>query len=222
MITHFTPEDIFHQIQTSLWLMRSQLNYIDTENPEKKESERLVLQKECDRLSELFHHLSYLVFMTHSQDQKKLSTEVVDIKVIVHEVFDIFSFVTTDYDFVCSDLLEKNLQLRTNAFWLKELIHIFVENAFKHSAIGTKIELKLSQNKFGAPQIDITNFGIGISASDQERVWQKDILLNGDAPGLGLGLKIAKTIADQLELDLVLESDGTSYTKFSILFPDFS
>ena len=85
-----------------------------------------------------------------------------------------------------------------NADAIKQLLWILIDNAFKHTHEGGRIELRL-ENGQQAARLMVADDGPGIPAEDLERVferfYQSDASRSGD--GTGLGLAIARWIAKE-------------------------
>lgn len=97
---------------------------------------------------------------------------------------------------------------------LKELVSILVDNAIKYGE-GKEISISL-KNKI----LKITDHGIGISEEDLphifDRFYRSDKARNKD--GYGLGLSIAKQIADNHNAKIKVESKLGVGTTFKVIF----
>lgn len=80
---------------------------------------------------------------------------------------------------------------------LRQLVTVLVDNAIRHSASGTTVQVSVRPDG-GAALLQVDDHGSGVKPEDQsrifERFWRAD-----DAPagGTGLGLAIAKWIVEQ-------------------------
>ena len=85
-----------------------------------------------------------------------------------------------------------------NADAIKQLLWILIDNAFKHTHEGGRIQLQLD-NGHQAARVMVVDDGPGIPAEDLERVferfYQSDAARSGE--GTGLGLAIARWIAKE-------------------------
>lgn len=104
---------------------------------------------------------------------------------------------------------EKNLQLVCksesgikvvgNETQLKQLVSILLDNAIRHSKDGNTVSLKL-RKEHGMVQLSVINAGDEIPAEHRERIFERfyriDIARNGEDKHYGLGLAIAKSIAE--------------------------
>lgn len=108
---------------------------------------------------------------------------------------------------------------------IKQLIHILLDNALKYGEKGTSINVRLSssKNKKGKEMLSfsVTNFGKLISAQDLPHIFERfyradpSRTSSGKSSGFGLGLSIAKSIADQNHGTLTCTSsqkEGTTFT----------
>jgi two-component system sensor histidine kinase ArlS len=101
---------------------------------------------------------------------------------------------------------------------LKQLLYILLDNARKYSDQAITV---LTGMNHGAPYIKVTDKGIGIRKEDLPKVFDRfyrvDKARNRKKGGSGLGLSLAKEIADAVGIRIQLESDegvGTTATLF--------
>jgi signal transduction histidine kinase len=100
-------------------------------------------------------------------------------------------------------------------------IDALVENAVKHTTPDDWIELAVRRNQ--VVEITVADSGTGISAKDQDRIFERfarsDISRQRDSEGLGLGLPIVKTIAEAHGGTLSIRSEMGKGTEFTISLP---
>jgi heavy metal sensor kinase len=107
---------------------------------------------------------------------------------------------------------------------LKRLLNILLENAWRYtpSSHVVKFELsKLDQNDERAiVEISVADTGIGISAEQQRKVFERFYRaaepLRGDFRGSGLGLVLGEWIAEQHHSTIELQSSPGSGSRFSL------
>jgi signal transduction histidine kinase len=107
-----------------------------------------------------------------------------------------------------------------------ELITIFLDNAIKYSPNRTKIELS-SRNINGIAEILIKDQGIGIEATEQQKIFRRfyrsDLSRSKiNSEGYGLGLSIAKKIINSLQGNIAVESEENHGTTFIITLPQLN
>jgi signal transduction histidine kinase len=90
-----------------------------------------------------------------------------------------------------------------------------VDNAIRHAPAGSAVEIEIEvEGTDGAVAVAITDHGPGIQVADQERVferfWRGPRDRDGTGPGAGLGLPIARQVAQAHGGDLELWSPGAA------------
>ena len=111
--------------------------------------------------------------------------------------------------------------LQGNRSLLRRLVSILIDNALKYTPPGGKIALSL-QRSGSTVTFSVSDTGIGIPAHLQSRVFDRLFRADSarsrkDMPGSGLGLSIAKWIADVHGLQIQLASSVDQGSVFSVL-----
>jgi len=106
-----------------------------------------------------------------------------------------------------TQLKTAKVKLTKNEF--RQVITILVDNAIKYC--HKMVSITLTGKSF-----TIENDGAKIAAEDLPRIFDRFYQTNKSAEGVGLGLAIAKTVADREGWKLTATSDKT--TKFTLLF----
>ena len=111
-------------------------------------------------------------------------------------------------------------QILGDAELVERLLLIVLDNAIKYTAAGGSVRLDVSVRD-GKRSVIVTDTGVGIPAEELPRVFER--FYRGDrarhqAEGAGLGLPIARWIADLHGARLSLRSDGKG-TRVEVDFP---
>ena len=103
---------------------------------------------------------------------------------------------------------------------LKQLVLNLLTNAIKYSNPGDVVTVAL-QSKGDEVQLEVRDTGRGISPEDQERLFQRFFRANTDdnVQGTGLGLVIAKRIAESHEGSISVESTLGEGATFTVTLP---
>ena len=91
---------------------------------------------------------------------------------------------------------------------------MFTPDQFK--ALDTVIRTVKNQNKI--PQIEIKDFGPGISKENLDKIYSPFFTTKSDGKGTGLGLYIAKKIFSNHNADIICKSIPNTGTTFTITF----
>lgn len=107
---------------------------------------------------------------------------------------------------------------------VRELIVILLDNAIKYTKPGGSVRVRVEMVS-GNPTIRISDSGVGIKPTDLPRVF--DRFYRGergrsDHDGAGLGLSIARWIAEEHHATIAIQSEPDSGTSVSVTFPQIS
>jgi heavy metal sensor kinase len=102
---------------------------------------------------------------------------------------------------------------------LKRLLNILLENAWRYTPSGQSVALHLAIAA-GIAEISVQDTGIGISAKDRERIFERfqhiARPLHGEFSGSGIGLVLAQSIAEKHHSTIRLESMLGAGSRFSL------
>jgi two-component system OmpR family sensor kinase len=103
---------------------------------------------------------------------------------------------------------------------LRRLVLNVLQNAVQHTPSGGSVAVDIEQEE-RAVRIRVTNEGRGIPADDQRRIFDRFVQLDPArrGQGTGLGLPIARWIAEAHRGTLVLERSGPQGTTFCVSLP---
>lgn len=115
------------------------------------------------------------------------------------------------------------LPLRADEASLRRLLVILVDNAIKFTPAGGTITLQGDRGD-GYVTLSVADTGAGIARDDLphvfERFWRADKVRARDAGGAGLGLPIARQIAEAHRAALTVESEAGAGSIFTCRFPE--
>lgn len=116
----------------------------------------------------------------------------------------------------------ENMLVRGNGDYLKQLILILLDNAFKYTPAGGDVRVA-ARIEDGHVRITVSDTGPGIDPQDLPRIF--DRFYRGRSargtPGVGLGLTIARWVAEQHGGRLQVDTTPGGGSRFSVLVPVF-
>jgi heavy metal sensor kinase len=129
--------------------------------------------------------------------------------------------LATARDLAFEAILEPCVPLCADEALLRQLTLNLLENAIKHTPAGGRVRLWLRRTSMHA-EIAVADTGCGIPAPDHDRIFERFVRLDEarDAlGGAGLGLPIARWIAESHGGTLTLESTSPSGSTFVAKLP---
>ena len=105
-------------------------------------------------------------------------------------------------------------------FLLRQLLANLLENAIRHTPPHGTVTVNLTRSSSGI-LVSVADTGPGITAADTERVFERFVRLgsSGTDAGGGLGLPIARWIAEAHGGHLVLADTGPAGSRFEVRLP---
>lgn len=117
---------------------------------------------------------------------------------------------------------EQDFEVLTDQKWLSFILNQILSNALKYTPNGGKISIDFTKNQQGIWLL-VTDTGIGIPLEDQRRIFDKGFTgTNGRTANhhsTGLGLYLARSLAEKLGHQIYCESEVGVGTTIKILFP---
>ena len=117
---------------------------------------------------------------------------------------------------------DQSVFVRANDPALRRLLLVLVDNAVKYTPAGGQVTVSVAHDDAG-PSVTVRDTGVGIPPAALPRVFDRfyrvDESRNRDTGGAGLGLSIARWIADRHQAHLEAESAVGHGSTFRLRFP---
>jgi signal transduction histidine kinase len=217
---HFLA-DVSHELRTPLTIMLSSLDLLKKEggtDPDFQASALENIRVETERMARMVTQLLILARTDASATMAREPLLVVD---SVADVCRQERPADGKLSLECRglELLEYAVVLG-NADYLKQLFLILLENAFKYTPEGGKVEVigALTEDSVA---ITVADTGIGIAESDLPRVFDRFYRAENArfCSGMGLGLSIAQSIAEQHGGKITVASTVGQGSHFTVILP---
>lgn len=112
--------------------------------------------------------------------------------------------------------INKNIQLKTDATYLKRILANLITNAIQAMPKGGKLTIKAKEEK-DTVTITVKDTGLGIEEKDKPQMFKP--LFTTKAKGQGLGLAVVKRFVEALNGTITYETQVGKGTKFTINLP---
>jgi two-component system OmpR family sensor kinase len=196
--------DVSHELRTPLTTLRGNLSLLRRDPPAPAEEQADILADmvdESDRLIRLVHDL---LLLARADAGRNLTQEPVVIQPLLEESVRQAHQGDPDRQITLDAPPEVSILADRDA--LKQVMLILLDNALKHSEGDVWVQ---AERAGGQVEIRVQDHGPGIPPDKMARVF--DRFYRGEegsaAPGFGLGLPIAKALADGMGAAIAIESE---------------
>lgn len=211
--------DTSHELRTPLAVMKTELEVAIRDKNATTDSLKEVLSsnlEEVDKLSKL----SEMLLNLSQLDNAKLKLGSVNLNKVTHNTVDAFKLPKNRIKLTSA----KQQIIYGNDMAILDLIKVLIDNAVLYSPNDSTIYIDISKNDDDYAKFEITNSGKGIKSDKLpyifDRFYRADkSRTNGANKGYGLGLALAKNIAELHKGSLSVTSQPDKETTFTLLLP---
>lgn len=208
--------DASHELKTPIQIIKSYAQLLERrENPapELVKESVLAIDSEANWMKKLVEQMLSL-----AKNKELQARESVNIVSLMNETVNVFDSISERDILIEKD--DEVINLNINRDQIKQLFYILIDNALKYSQ--KNIHVRIYQESRLAV-VEVQDYGKGISQKDQERIFDRfyrvDKARNRDTGGIGLGLAIAKSIAEVHDGELSVKSELHKGSIFIVKFP---
>lgn len=215
--------NVSHELRTPLALISMfaetlEMGRVKTE--EKKNEYYNIISHETARLSRIVNRI--LNFSQMEAGKRKYNFTNVQLNAIIEEVFNTYKFHLQNKGFKFTLGPDENLPLvYADKEAVSEAVINIIDNAVKYSSDNKVVELStglIGEFVF----VKIKDHGIGISAQDQKKIFDKFFRVSSgyvhNTKGTGLGLSLVKQIMDAHKGEITLHSSPGLGSSFILKF----
>ncbi len=211
--------NVSHDLRTPMTTIGGYIDGIlDGTIPKEEENRYLeIVSEEVKRLSRLTSSL-ISAMRVEERNTDVVLTSVDAWEIILNIMFNLEQRIEEKKLYV-QDFETEELYVSADKDMLHQVVYNLIDNAVKYTPVGG--ELLVTAKKDGKyALISVQNSGNGIAPEEQpfvfERFYKADKSRGLDKSGTGLGLYIVKRLTTGMGGDVTLESDGESYTRFTV------
>src|SRR3990172_2052650 len=213
---------VSHQLRTPLTIVRGHAE-VALRGPEKESSEyKQALQQVIESTKQISKFVSNLLTLSQADfGQLTLNRSIIDLNEILREVYLQGQAISSSRSFRLNLEDERqNLQINADPERVKELFMILLENAVKYTKPDCVIEISSKGDSEGIHGL-VRDNGMGVPEKHLPHIFDRFYRVkNEDAQsGFGLGLTIAKWIADAHRATMRVDSQVGKGSCFSVTFP---
>lgn len=214
--------DASHELRTPAAVIKGYIEFIEHYGTEDKEllAENLkMIGSEAQNMQALLENLLFI--SRTDQNRQKLNKKDLDLDDIVGDVMQKMKIAVKTHKV---ELLgNAPAKIFGDETTIRQMIRIFLDNAVKYTPKGGSIKVgsKVEGEKI---LLSISDSGIGIAPENLDKIFDRFFRVGSEqlvseANGSGLGLSIAKWIADAHEIKISVASELGKGTTFTLAIP---
>lgn len=215
--------DASHELRTPLTALRGNaeilLRQLESERmkPEDMREGLSDIRDEAERMGRLVEHL---LTLARADVGWRPDLQPLALEEVARDVARVATPLSDDHVF--NTEVEEGLQVQGDPDQLRQLLLILLDNAFAYTPAGERILLKASAED-GFARLDVIDQGPGMTEDQVQRIFDRfyrgSEARNGGTSGAGLGLSIAKWIADCHYGFVSAHSEPGQGTRITVLIP---
>jgi two-component system OmpR family sensor kinase len=193
--------DASHELRTPLMSVRGYADlfqYAAANEPAERDRHLARLRAEAARMGVLLDDLLLLARLDAAEVEAPLRRADTDLAQLAREAADAFRAGHPGHPLTV-DTGPAPLRLRLDPVRIRQVLDNLLTNAAMHTPPGTEVSLTLSAGPAGAT-VRVTDAGPGIPDADRDRVFDRfyraDKARSRDRGGSGLGLSVARALAE--------------------------
>lgn len=215
--------DASHELKTPLTVILSNADMI-LKQPQLLDPKNLqrthYIQEEARRMKDLVEDL--LTLARNDSGHCRAVMETIDLSFLVQERVLAYEPVVFDMGKQLESQITESLSILGDRKELEQLVTILLDNACKYSRPGGLIQVTLNQIDQKHIRLSVMDEGTPLSPEEQKHLFDRFYRADQsrtDTSGYGLGLAIAKSIADSHGWKIRCWSDGVAKNCFEVICP---
>ena len=214
--------NISHELMTPISVMRSKLENILIQKETGEETE-IKIEESLKTLQRLQRLVNSLPMIARIESRQYLLEETVEVSDLLAEITDELRPVAEDKKVeLKEELNDKGSFAKANRSLLFSMFYNVINNAVKNTGQGGRITVGSDQGS-GGLRVKISDTGRGMTRDQLDKLFSRfSSRSDNDEDGTGIGLAIAKSIADLHGIDISVSSTPEKGTDFSFKFPENS
>lgn len=208
--------DASHELRTPLTALMTTNEVALRKKTLDEKKARAVFQRNIDEVEKLRELTDNLLQLTQV-DNQQIEKQAVDMAKLVRDTVDRYQPVA-DKKQVALDMQVPSVTHMVAVTAVTQILGTLVDNAIKYSSPGSTVVIRLD-----GQTLSVVDQGIGIAKKDQAKIFDRfyrsdEARTRRHSSGYGLGLAIAKAVADKNGYQLSVKSEAGQGSTFSLHF----
>jgi two-component system, OmpR family, sensor kinase len=207
-----------HELRTPIFSLGGFLELLADEDLDEETRRQFLdqLRGQVDRMRKLATELLDLSRL--EAGALELRPEPTDLGQLAREVAAEFTPAASRHDSsVGLELANEPIELECDPERVAQVLRILLDNALVHTPAGTGVRVSAARRN-GHVRLEVSDRGLGIKRQNMPHIFEPFFTSNEEAQGAGLGLAIARELAERMQGRLTVRSAPGS-TTFSLVLP---
>jgi two-component system OmpR family sensor kinase len=214
--------DASHELQTPLTILKGEME-VALRSPRSPEEYQGVLESGLEEIDRISHLVEGLLLLARADaGVLRLDLRSVELKELLQEIYEQMKVVANDHSVSLQTASMEAVSIQGDREHLRRLLLNVVDNAIKYTPAGGSVTLSLQHDGEWA-LLKISDTGIGLSQEEQERIFSRfhraTEARSRDEKGVGLGLSIARSVAEAHGGRIQVESTPGQGSTFAVFLP---
>ncbi len=210
-----------HELRTPLAILRGEAESA-LRSSSSAEDLRQALARQVDEFDRLTRLINQILTLARAEaGEIMLAEQPVDLSALGSSVAEQIEPVAAARDITLTCEAQQEVMVRGDAGWLERLLLILLDNAIKFTPDGGRVALTLSAAD-GTARVAVSDNGIGIAPAEVphlfERFYRADPARSRKVEGAGLGLALARWIAERHDATIDVKSQPGHGSTFTVRF----
>jgi heavy metal sensor kinase len=211
-----------HELRTPVAILRGEAE-LALRPSSSDEDLRQVLMRQIDEFDRLTRLINQILTLARAEGgEVKMADQSVDLVALSASVAEQIEPVAAVQGITLTCKVADGVTVKGDAGWLERLLLILLDNAIKFTPEGGRISVTFSCAK-GLAHVAVTDTGMGISPDALphlfERFYRADSARSRQTQGAGLGLALAKWIAERHRGTIDVKSRPGEGSTFTVSLP---
>jgi two-component system, OmpR family, sensor kinase len=207
-----------HELRTPIFSLGGFLELLADEDLDEETRRQFLgqLRDQVDRMRKLATELLDLSRL--ESGALELRPEPTDVGQLAREVAAEFTPAAQRHNAAVSlELNNEPIELECDPERVAQVLRILLDNALVHTPAGTGVRVSAARRN-GHVRLEVSDRGLGIKRQNMPHIFEPFFTSNEEAQGAGLGLAIARELAERMQGRLTVRSAPGS-TTFSLVLP---
>jgi signal transduction histidine kinase len=210
-----------HELRTPLTIIKGTLEVL-IRKPRNQEEYHEKINFCVNEVNRLNHLVDQLLLLARFENQKQsVKIEKTYLNAIILDTISQYSSIVKSKNIQIVNQFTQDFYVKSDRYLLSIIINNVISNALKYSNEKGKISISIVDKK-GVIECSISDFGIGISSEDLQKIfdqfYRSKSIEYSEIKGTGLGLSIVKKLCEILSIETKITSQENSGTTVILIF----